>query len=86
MGLDASGSVDLDDLEVATSPLVLVVGSEGEGLGRLVAQTCDLTVSIPMSGKTESLNAGIAANVMPTPRPVIAMLTNASQSSLCSMA
>ena len=63
VGLAAEGSVSLDDLEVATGPLVLVVGSEGEGLGRLVAQTCDLTVSIPMSGLTESLNAGIAAAV-----------------------
>ena len=63
VGLAASGTVGLDDLEVATSPLVLVVGSEGDGLGRLVEQTCDLTVSIPMSGATESLNAGIAAAV-----------------------
>ncbi len=63
VGLAASGTVDLDDLEVATSPLVLVVGSEGDGLGRLVEQTCDLTVSIPMVGRTESLNAGIAAAV-----------------------
>lgn len=63
VGLAADGAVSLDDLEVATSPLVVVVGSEGAGLGRLVAQTCDLTVSIPMSGLTESLNAGIAAAV-----------------------
>ena len=63
VGLAADGEVSLDDLEMATSPLVVVVGSEGEGLGRLVAQTCDLTVSIPMSGLTESLNAGIAAAV-----------------------
>ena len=63
VGLAASGTVDLDDLEVATSPLVVVVGSEGDGLGRLVAQTCDLTVSIPMASGTESLNAGIAAAV-----------------------
>jgi 23S rRNA (guanosine2251-2'-O)-methyltransferase len=63
VGLAASGSVSLDDLEVATSPLVVVVGSEGEGLGRLVEQTCDLTVRIPMSQLTESLNAGIAAAV-----------------------
>ena len=63
VGLDAAGTVSLDDLEVATDPLVLVVGSEGEGLSRLVAQTCDLTLSIPMSGATESLNAGIAAAV-----------------------
>jgi 23S rRNA (guanosine2251-2'-O)-methyltransferase len=63
VGLAADGGIDLDDLEVASEPLVLVVGSEGEGLGRLVAQTCDLTVRIPMSGATESLNAGIAAAV-----------------------
>jgi 23S rRNA (guanosine2251-2'-O)-methyltransferase len=63
VGLAAEGAVPLDDLEVATEPLVVVVGSEGEGLGRLVASTCDLTVSIPMIGETESLNAGIAAAV-----------------------
>ena len=63
VGLAADGAVSLDDLEVATSPLVIVIGSEGAGLGRLVEQTCDLTVSIPMSGLTESLNAGIAAAV-----------------------
>ena len=62
-GLAADGSVPLDDLELATEPLVLVVGSEGEGLGRLVAETCDLTVSIPMAAGTESLNAGVAAAV-----------------------
>ena len=62
-GLAADGDVDLDDLEVAASPLVLVVGSEGDGLGRLVAETCDVTVSIPMVKSSESLNAGIAAAV-----------------------
>jgi 23S rRNA (guanosine2251-2'-O)-methyltransferase len=63
VGLAGGGAVSLDDLEVATDPLVVVVGSEGDGLSRLVAQTCDLTVSIPMAGGTESLNAGIAAAV-----------------------
>jgi 23S rRNA (guanosine2251-2'-O)-methyltransferase len=63
VGLAGDGAVSLDDLEVATDPLVIVVGSEGDGLSRLVAQTCDLTVSIPMAGGTESLNAGIAAAV-----------------------
>ena len=63
VGLAASGTVSLDDLEVATSPLVVVVGSEGEGLGRLVQQTCDLTVRIPIGERTESLNAGIAVAV-----------------------
>ena len=63
VGLAADGQVSLDDLELATEPLVLVVGSEGEGLGRLVAQTCDLTVFIPMGETSESLNAGVAAAV-----------------------
>jgi 23S rRNA (guanosine2251-2'-O)-methyltransferase len=63
VGLAGDGAAALDDLELATEPLVLVVGSEGSGLGRLVAETCDLTVSIPMAGGTESLNAGIAAAV-----------------------
>lgn len=63
VGLAGDGESSLDELELATSPLVIVVGSEGDGLGRLVREGCDLTVSIPMSGGTESLNAGIAAAV-----------------------
>jgi 23S rRNA (guanosine2251-2'-O)-methyltransferase len=62
-GLDADGSLDLPALEMATEPLVLVVGSEGRGLSRLVRQTCDVVVSIPMAAGTESLNAGVAAGV-----------------------
>ena len=64
VGLAGDGSVALDDLQLATEPLVLVVGGEGAGLSRLVAQTCDVTVSIPMAAGTESLNAGIAAAVV----------------------
>src|SRR4051812_20931834 len=60
VGLAADGELDLADLEAAVDPLVLVVGSEGRGLSRLVARTCDLTVRIPMSAHTESLNAGVA--------------------------
>ena len=41
----------------------MVVGSEGEGLSRLVAETCDRLVSIPMAAGLESLNAGVAASV-----------------------
>ncbi|SRR6266536_2796897 len=62
-GLDADGDVALDDLEVAVDPLLVVVGSEGRGLSRLVRDTCDLTVSIPMTAATESLNASVAAAV-----------------------
>jgi 23S rRNA (guanosine2251-2'-O)-methyltransferase len=63
VGLDADGDIALDDLDAAVDPLMVVVGSEGRGLSRLVGETCDLRVSIPMSGLTESLNAGIAAAV-----------------------
>src|SRR5919107_1085731 len=63
VGLAADGAVSLPDLELADGPLVLVVGSEGEGMSRLVAQTCDLTVSIPMASSLESLNAGVAAGI-----------------------
>jgi 23S rRNA (guanosine2251-2'-O)-methyltransferase len=63
VGLDADGEVQLYDLEVAVGPLVLVVGSEGRGLSRLVGETCDLRVSIPMVSEVESLNASVAAAV-----------------------
>lgn len=63
-GLDAEGDVSLDEFELATSPLVLVAGSEGKGLSRLVRETCDVTVSIPMAGPVESLNASVAAGVV----------------------
>jgi 23S rRNA (guanosine2251-2'-O)-methyltransferase len=63
VGLAADAPLSLDDLEVATDPLCVVVGSEGRGLGRLVAQTCDVLVRIPMAGRTESLNASVAAAV-----------------------
>ena len=62
-GLDASGSADIGDLELADAPLVLVVGSEGKGLSRLVAERCDVVARIPISGQAESLNAGIAAGI-----------------------
>lgn len=63
VGLDMDGDVEVADLELATTPLVVVVGSEGKGLSRLVAETCDQIVSIPMSGQTESLNASVAAGI-----------------------
>ena len=63
LGLDGDGDIMLPDLELADRPLVIVVGSEGKGLSRLVTETCDAIVSIPISAATESLNAGIAASV-----------------------
>lgn len=65
IGLAMGGGVDLPDLDpaVATGPLVIVVGSEGKGLGHLVSQTCDQLVAIPMDAATESLNAGVATGI-----------------------
>jgi 23S rRNA (guanosine2251-2'-O)-methyltransferase len=62
-GLDAAGTVPVGEIKVADGPFVLVVGSEGKGIGRLVAETCDLLVTIPMPGAAESLNAGVAAGI-----------------------
>lgn len=63
VGLDAEGDTELDEFD-ASGPLVVVVGSEGKGLSRLVRQTCDAVVSIPMAGPMESLNASVAAGVV----------------------
>ncbi|TAM64838.1 23S rRNA (guanosine(2251)-2'-O)-methyltransferase RlmB [Mycobacterium sp.] len=63
IGLDAGGDTTLDDMD-GTDPLVVVVGSEGKGLSRLVRQNCDEVVSIPMAQNTESLNASVAAGVV----------------------
>lgn len=62
-GLAADGEVALPDLVLADGPLVLVVGSEDRGLSRLVSETCDVRVSIPMSSRMESLNAGVATGI-----------------------
>jgi 23S rRNA (guanosine2251-2'-O)-methyltransferase len=63
VGLDADGETALDDLD-GTGPVVLIVGSEGKGLSRLVRQNCDAVVSIPMASPAESLNASVAAGVV----------------------
>ncbi|MDN5915867.1 MAG: 23S rRNA (guanosine(2251)-2'-O)-methyltransferase RlmB [Pseudonocardia sp.] len=63
-GLAADGDVTIDEFDLATGPLVLVTGSEGKGLSRLVKETCDLTVSVPLAGQVESLNAAVATGVV----------------------
>jgi 23S rRNA (guanosine2251-2'-O)-methyltransferase len=63
-GLDAEAPLTVDEFNLADDPLVLVLGSEGRGLSRLVRETCDLTVAIPMVGPAESLNASVAAGVL----------------------
>jgi 23S rRNA (guanosine2251-2'-O)-methyltransferase len=69
VGLDGEVATTIDDLDAvagpdaALGPLVVVVGSEGKGLSRLVRETCTGTVAIPMAGDVESLNASVAAGV-----------------------
>ncbi|MCD7739522.1 MAG: 23S rRNA (guanosine(2251)-2'-O)-methyltransferase RlmB [Lachnospiraceae bacterium] len=47
-----------------TGPIGLVIGNEGEGVGRLVREHCDMTAAIPMKGDIDSLNASVAAGVL----------------------
>lgn len=63
VGLDGGGEASLRDLPLATSPLVLVTGAEGAGLSRLVRESCDQIVSIPISSAVESLNAAVATGI-----------------------
>jgi 23S rRNA (guanosine2251-2'-O)-methyltransferase len=62
VGLDSGGSEDIGQLQLADSPLVLVVGAEGRGLSRLIAERCDAIARIPITG-AESLNASVAASI-----------------------
>jgi 23S rRNA (guanosine2251-2'-O)-methyltransferase len=62
-GTAAEGSSELWETDM-TGPMALVIGSEGEGMGRLVSEKCDFLVSIPMFGKVNSLNASAAAAVV----------------------
>ncbi len=61
VGLDQVGDGRLFGLDLLTEPVAIVVGSEGSGLSELVKKRCDVTVSIPMPGRTESLNASVSA-------------------------
>jgi len=63
IGADMDGETNFHDADL-TGPIALVIGSEGEGLSRLVKNECDLMVKIPMKGKISSLNAGVAAGIM----------------------
>jgi 23S rRNA (guanosine2251-2'-O)-methyltransferase len=62
VGLDSGGTAEIGDLELADSPLVLVVGGEGKGLSRLITERCDVVARIPITG-AESLNASVAASI-----------------------
>ena len=63
VGADVSGEQDYFDTDLR-GPIVVVIGSEGQGLGRLVKESCDLVVRIPMKGKISSLNASVACSLL----------------------
>jgi 23S rRNA (guanosine2251-2'-O)-methyltransferase len=63
IGLDGEADETLSGMRVATENVMIVVGSEGKGLSRLVREKCDLVVSIPMRATTESLNASVATSI-----------------------
>ncbi len=62
-GLAGEAETDIAGTPGVTGPLVLVVGSEGAGLARLVREHCDALVSIPITSKVESLNASVATAI-----------------------
>jgi 23S rRNA (guanosine2251-2'-O)-methyltransferase len=63
IGLDGESDQSLSGMKVAKENVMIVVGSEGKGLSRLVREKCDLVVSIPMRASTESLNASVATSI-----------------------
>ena len=63
VGLDGDADTDLAAAQGITGPLVLVVGSEGSGLSRLVREACSTIAAIPISASVESLNAGVATGI-----------------------
>jgi 23S rRNA (guanosine2251-2'-O)-methyltransferase len=62
-GVDMAGELAYDRADLAV-PLALVVGSEGQGLHRLVREKCDFTVRLPMRGKVASLNAAVSGSIV----------------------
>jgi len=62
-GLDERGTQDYDRVEYST-PTVLVLGGEGQGLHEQVRKHCDVLVRIPMAGKISSLNVSVAAGIV----------------------
>ena len=63
VGLAGEGEVDIADIPGVEGPVLLVIGSEGEGLAQLVRKNCDVLASIPIASGVESLNASVAASI-----------------------
>ena len=62
-GTAAEGTTTLYDADLK-GPAAIVIGSEGDGMSRLVTENCDFLVSIPMKGQISSLNASAAAAIL----------------------
>ncbi|MDG0873677.1 23S rRNA (guanosine(2251)-2'-O)-methyltransferase RlmB [Paenibacillus thiaminolyticus] len=63
VGTDVSATRDLYETDLFSMPLALVIGNESKGMGRLVKQTCDALLKLPMAGQINSLNASVAAGI-----------------------
>jgi 23S rRNA (guanosine2251-2'-O)-methyltransferase len=63
IGLDGSGRQRIDQVELATEPVVLVLGAEGSGLSPLVRKRCDVVAAIPLRGRLASLNVAAAGAI-----------------------
>ena len=63
VGLAGEAETDVAGFPGIDGPVLVVIGSEGEGLARLVRENCDVLVSIPIGSSVESLNASVAASI-----------------------
>lgn len=63
IGLAGEGDADIADVPYASAGRVLVIGSEGQGMRRLVREHCDVVARITLAGPIESLNASVAAGI-----------------------
>lgn len=63
IGSDLEDSVDYRQVDY-NMPIVLIIGSEGFGISRLLKENCDIVINIPMKGKINSLNASVAAGIL----------------------
>ncbi|NGZ78095.1 23S rRNA (guanosine(2251)-2'-O)-methyltransferase RlmB [Saccharibacillus alkalitolerans] len=63
-GTDVRAEGEIYETDVFKGPVALVIGNEGEGMGRLVREKCDVLIKLPMQGRINSLNASVAAGVV----------------------
>ena len=63
VGLAGEGETPIDDIPGVDGPVLIVIGSEGDGLAQLTRKNCDVLASIPIASEVESLNASVAASV-----------------------